>query len=247
MEKKMRIGHLSFPSGLPVSHRHPTVARCDCGKEISIRPATAYARYLRSTSPVSCGCKGNSQYEGVVKRLPDHSALVGQEFGRLTVTSIQVVRTDNGKLRQSVVAACACGGQWVGPAYRLLRGITTSCGCFHLERQVETGEQTLRHGHAGHGCLYPRKADNPYTGLTPVYVRWVAIRSKCKNNVHPTTCSEYDPAWDVFENFLADVGEFGPEMTVSRIDNQLPWGKENVRVVKGRRKGFSPILASEAV
>jgi hypothetical protein len=50
----------------------------------------------------------------------------------------------------------------------------------------------------------------------------------------------FAPRWDVFENFIADMGEPAPNMTLGRIDNNANYGPGNCRwesrLVQGQNK-----------
>jgi hypothetical protein len=68
------------------------------------------------------------------------------------------------------------------------------------------------------------------------YRSWRAMRSRC--NCQKTTHYEryggrgisYDPAWDDFSVFLADMGAKGdPKLELERIDNNKNYSKENCR------------------
>ena len=90
----------------------------------------------------------------------------------------------------------------------------------------------LRHGQTVYGNLSG--------GITPIYQVWSTVR-KCvkmgwRRGAH-RVCHEYDPRWDDFENFMKDFGKIKASEGISRIDNQLPWSKENcfIHVVAKRK------------
>jgi hypothetical protein len=86
-----------------------------------------------------------------------------------------------------------------------------SCGC--LNRQCAEGPANLRHGYS------------PQFAQKRVYRIWVGMRQRC-SNPKATKWKYYGgrgisvcERWQVFENFLADMGEPPPGTSIHRRDN----------------------------
>lgn len=74
-----------------------------------------------------------------------------------------------------------------------------------------------RHGHA-------------VGGVTPTYRAWMGARDRCKH--HPEYAGRgiaFDPRWDDFRVFLADMGECPTGLTLDRIDNEKGYEPGNCR------------------
>lgn len=145
--------------------------------------------------------------------------LTNQRFGRLTVLSLadrSLWKTDNAYWH----CRCDCGSSTVTQASHLLRGHTTSCGCFQKERAIS---YNTRHGHAKKGRW------------TLTYQTWRAMSQRClypkHNRYHRyggrgiTICDR----WLVYENFLDDMGERPEGMTLDRIDPDGNYEPTNCR------------------
>lgn len=144
----------------------------------------------------------------------------GDRFGRVVV--LKLVRTVPGaKLRARV--QCDCGKRKEVQAGNLQSGHTTSCGCYHRERVVETH---TRHGHS-----------RDTVGRTATYEAW---RSMIKNCYTPsagsyanygglgiTVCRGWQGTGG-FERFLDDMGEKPSEAhQLSRRDKKKPFTLAN--------------------
>lgn len=71
---------------------------------------------------------------------------------------------------------------------------------------------------------------------TPEYRSWVHLKTRCKNKNY--ICYQdyggrgisYDPRWENFENFYADMGKKpSRDYSLDRIDNDKGYSKENCR------------------
>lgn len=109
---------------------------------------------------------------------------------------------------------CDCGVQKQTRVDSLQRGASVSCGC-------KKREHNFRHGHRRMGTQ------------DPTYASWDGAVQRCTNPNHPTW--EYyggrgitiDPDWLVFENFLRDMGQRPPGLTLERKDVNAGYSKSN--------------------
>lgn len=130
----------------------------------------------------------------------------GNKYGKLRV--IEPVESDrHGKQRWLCI--CDCGVECVKTTSGLRLGKMQSCGC-HIY---------LKHGKSN----------------TKTYSVWEAMKQRCYNTNHKqyeyyggrgiTIC----PQWLDFTVFLADMGEYPPDMVIDRIDPNGNYNKENCR------------------
>lgn len=70
---------------------------------------------------------------------------------------------------------------------------------------------------------------------TKVYQAWCGLKSRCNNISDPKYSSygavgiTYDPRWEKFEAFLADMGGVAPGLFLDRIDSNRNYCKDNCR------------------
>ena len=133
--------------------------------------------------------------------------LTGKTFGRLTVLELSQEKISRSR---AWLCRCECGTEKLIRSAQLRSGDTQSCGCFNVERRKE---RFTRHG--GY--------------KTPEYKSWQSMKIRCQNpNNHGyarygavgiSVCER----WQVFENFLADMG---PRPAGTSID-RYPDGSGN--------------------
>lgn len=145
---------------------------------------------------------------------------LGAVYGQLTVVS----HKPGGIKGRNWICICSCGKEYLAQAGYILNGRVRSCGCFarSKERARAIGHRNTTHGKS-HG-----------QGGSRAYGVWRGLRKRCHLEKHPdyadyggrgiTVCERWDTS---FENFLADMGEPGPNMSIGRRDNDGPYSPEN--------------------
>lgn len=148
--------------------------------------------------------------------MPKYKDVTGQRFGRLVVQRMAPPR------RETVWwCLCDCGKEVQVIASSLRRGITVSCGCYRADRMASL---KLVHG------------ENRKGAETKTHKVWSGMRARCTNpkinGYHRyggrgiTVCER----WDLFENFLADMGEPPTPMhQLDRIDGDGDYEPGNCR------------------
>lgn len=97
---------------------------CDCGEKKSVN-----AKSLKNGESLSCGCLK-------VERLSKDRGLEGQRFGRWTVIRRGEDRFNKRRFKRWL-CVCDCGEKENVDEQSLLRGKSTSCGCYRAEKAVE--------------------------------------------------------------------------------------------------------------
>lgn len=150
--------------------------------------------------------------------------LLGKTFGSWAVVG-SGGRTSSGDAKW--LCRCDCGVEREATGTQLRRGVSKSCGC----RRSDHLPDPTTHGMAG----------------SKVYKVWQAMKTRCNIN----TCKAYpdyggrgigyDPRWEKFPEFLADMGlPPGDGYTLERKDNDAGYSKENcvwaTRKAQGRNR-----------
>lgn len=150
--------------------------------------------------------------------------LVGQVFSRLTVIE-RAENTKEGKTRW--LCKCYCDEYTTVVGASLIKGVSTSCGCFHKEN-LSSMLQGNSQGYK-HGCAKTNNRPSEYQ-------TWCDMKQRCQNsnlaNYHLyggrgiTVCA----SWDFFENFLIDMGRKpSPLHSLDRIDVNGNYEPSNCR------------------
>jgi hypothetical protein len=70
---------------------------------------------------------------------------------------------------------------------------------------------------------------------SPEYCTWQSMKTRCSNPKHKHYYRyggrgiNYDPSWEYFENFYADMGKRPDGYTLDRIDNNKGYSKDNCK------------------
>jgi hypothetical protein len=143
--------------------------------------------------------------------------LVGQQFGRLTVTGMVDRTLWRGK-NSEWYCSCGCGTEKkIIKSSDLKSGNVNSCGCLKREKNAK---RFSTHGHFNH----------------PLYSTWHQMIHRCENPNMPNYKNygargiKVCKRWKHFPNFVADMGEKPSEKhSIDRINNDDDYSPENCK------------------
>lgn len=143
--------------------------------------------------------------------------------GRLTQVGECFWQMVGNRKRRAAVFLCECGTSSVIDHRAVASGKTGSCGCRKKDSDVSN---RLKHGCSSKGGKVKR---------TRAYSIWTKMTQRCNNPNNPKfpiyggrgilICTR----WLEFENFLEDMGEPEPGLSIDRIDTNGPYEKGNCR------------------
>ena len=150
--------------------------------------------------------------------------LRGNRVGRLTIVDrADSIKSPCGTVKAVWNCICDCGKTVSVRSGSLINGHTLSCGCLVVETSRALRIKETRHGHSRLGKV------------TPTYQTWRAMMGRCLNAQHKDfprygargilVCQ----SWEIFDNFLMDMGARPHGTTLDRIDGEGNYELANCR------------------
>lgn len=144
--------------------------------------------------------------------------LIGARFGRLVVEGFSPDETRDTRW----FCRCDCGKVKTVIGQAMIRGLTKSCGCMHVD--VQRAAKT-KHGSAGRTSK----------DRTAEYKTWASMMARCEWS----KSSSFDrygargirvcDRWHNFTNFLEDMGKRPKGFSIERIDNEKGYEPGNCK------------------
>lgn len=110
--------------------------------------------------------------------------------------------------------------------------VVCDCGMIKTVSRTNLGRKTVSCGHIHRSKL--REPRSHGKCKTRTYRIWSNMLTRCRNRNTPHTAKYYagitcDVRWEKFENFLADMGECPPGLSLDRINNSGNYTVNNCR------------------
>jgi hypothetical protein len=195
-----------------------------CTKCGQVKPLTEFDRHGREAFCKACR-REMRKAKYVPHPKPRITVQKGQRFGRLAVLEETAPRSNS----RRVTCVCGCGTETNTMLQSLLKGETTSCGCYHREGLAEINRSAEHRAHA------------TTHGLTkhPLYGTWCGMIARCEDPDHHAF-KNYGgrgitvyPEWHDVAAFVtwveANLGPRSAGMTLDRANNDRHYEPGNVR------------------
>lgn len=158
--------------------------------------------------------------------MPKPQEILGQKFGKLTVLRATDEKDNDG--RTLYLCRCDCGGERTAPAYLLLGGRVTSCGC-------------ARKGHVRTREVETERVKQIYTQAAGVYQRgrfWVAQMKFGGTTYHILSTPDKEEAVAARQEIVRLRTESGDDAAIDYLEETKEARKAERRELMKRYGGF---------